>query len=243
MTGVTMNKNCKTKLPGRQGVTLVEVMISLLIFGIAMAIGYTFLNRTFVSLERQKQSLDTLHEARNFLMYIERDLREMVELVELDTVYKSSLFADDNALLHKMTILVPTRDGKNIQKITYTYDGPEKHLDSPGANKIVTRQVEGGPRKELITRQMQYLKVWGTDGTIFRNRYPDESVDNYRNYLTPHYYHPNNSAANGLRDIKKVKGVEIQLSMHEMYDTEKKPIKQRTFVTRIYSRILNAKYD
>lgn len=238
-----MNRKPKTGNSGRCGVTLVEVMISLLIFGIAMAIGYTFLNRTFVSLERQKQSLDTLHEARNFLMVIERDLREMIELVELDTIYKDSLFADDNALLYKMTILVPTRDGKNIQRVTYTYDGPERHVDSPGASKIVYRQVDGGPKKELITRQMQYLKVWGTDGTIFRNRYPDESVDNYRNYLTPHYYHPNNNAPNGLRDIKKVKGVEIQLSMHEMYDTERKPIKQRTFVTRIYSRILNAKYE
>lgn len=238
-----MNRQFKTANSGRFGVTLVEVMISLLIFGIAMAIGYTFLNRTFVSLERQKQSLDTLHEARNFLMVIERDLREMIELVELDTIYKDSLFADDNALLYKMTILVPTRDGKNVQRVTYTYDGPEKHVDSPGASKVVSRQVDGGPRRELITKQMQYLKVWGTDGTIFRNRYPDESVDNYRNYLTPHYYHPNNNATNGLRDIKKVKGVEIQLSMHEMYDTERKPIKQRTFVTRIYSRILNAKYE
>lgn len=238
-----MNRKIKSGISRRSGVTLVEVMISLLIFGIAMAIGYTFLNRTFVSLERQKQSLDTLHEARNFLMVIERDLREMIELVELDTIYKDSLFADDNALLYKMTILVPTRDGKNIQRVTYTYDGPEKHVDSPGASKVVSRQVDGGPRRELITKQMQYLKVWGTDGTIFRNRHPDESVDTYRNYLTPHYYHPNNNAPNGLRDIKKVKGVEIQLSMHEMYDTERKPIKQRTFVTRIYSRILNAKYE
>ncbi len=238
-----MNRQLNHRLNGRYGVTLVEVMISLLIFGIAMAIGYTFLNRTFVSLERQKQSLDTLHEARNFLMVVERDLREMIELVELDTIYKDSLFADDNALLYKMTILVPSRDGSSIQKVTYTYDGPEKHVDVQGGSKIISRQVDGGQRKELITKQMQYLKIWGTDGTIFRNRYPDESVDTYRNYLTPHYYHPNNSAPNGLRDLKKVKGIEIQLSMHEMYDTERKPIKQRTFVTRIYSRILNAKYE
>ena len=55
--------------------------------------------------------------------------------------------------------------------------------------------------------------------------------------------HPSNPDANGLRDLKKIKGVEVQLSMHEMYDTDKKPIKQRNFVTRIYSRILNAKFD
>lgn len=227
----------------RHGVTLAEVMISLLIFSIALSIGYTFLNRTFVSLERQRQSLDTLHEARNFLMLVERDLREMIEVVELDTIFKSSLFEDDNALLFKMTFTVPTRDGNAFERVTYSYEGPDKHADSPGAQKTVYRQVDGGIKKALITKQMQYLKIWGTDGTIFRNRYSDESMADYRNYLRPHYYHPTNSAAGGLKDLKKIKGIEVQLSMHEMYDTEKKPIKQRTFVTRIYSRILNAKYD
>ena len=227
----------------RRAFTLVEVMISLLIFGIVLAIGYTFLNRTFVSLERQKQSLDTLHEARNFLMVIERDLREMVEVVELDTIFKSSLFDEENALLFKMTIMVPTRTGNAIQKVTYSYEGPEKHLDSPNREKIVYRQVDGGVKRPLITKQMKYLKIWGTDGTIFRNRHTEESLADYRNYLTPHYYHPSNPSAKGLRDLAKIKGIEIQLSMHEMFDSDGKPIKQRTFVTRIYSRILNAKYE
>ncbi len=227
----------------RFGVTLVEVMISLLIFGIALAVGYTFLNRTFVSLERQRQSLDTLHEARNFLMLVERDLREMIEVVELDTIFKDSLFAEDNALLFKMTFTIPRRDGTGFERVTYSYEGPDKHVDSPGAQKIIYRQVDGGVKKALITKQMQYLKIWGTDGTIFRNRNPEESMNDYRNYLRPHYYHPTNNAPNGLKDLNKIKGVEVQLSMHEMYDSEKKPIKQRTFITRIYSRILNAKYD
>lgn len=227
----------------RRAVTLVEIMISLLIFGIVLAIGYTFLNRTFVSLERQRQSLDTLHEARNFLMVIERDLREMTEVVELDTIFKTSLFDDENALLYKLTIMVPARGGTASQRVTYSYEGPEKHLDSDKAQKIIYRQVEGGVKKALITRQMSYLKIWGTDGVIFRNRNPEESVSDYRNYLAPHYYHPSNPAANGLKDLAKVKGIEVQLSMHEMFDSEGRPIKQRTFVTRIYSRILNSKYD
>lgn len=228
----------------RRAVTLVEIMISFVIFGIVLVVGYTMLNRTFVSLERQRQSLDTLHEARNFLMVIERDLREMIEVVELDTIFKSSLFDEENALFYKLTIVVPTRDGNGFEKVTYTYDGPEKHRDgaTPQA-KTITRQVEGKPRRELITKQLNYLKVWGTDGTIFRNRHADESMEDYRNYLRPHYYHPSNPAANGLRDLKKIKGVEVQLSMHEMYDSERKPVKQRNFVTRIYSRILNSKFD
>jgi hypothetical protein len=217
-------------------------MISFVIFGIVLVIGYTMLNRTFVSLERQRQSLDTLHEARSFLMYAERDLREMTEIVQLDTIFKSSLFDEENALLYKISMIVPKRDGSGFEKVTYTYDGPEKHRDG-SQEKIITRQVEGGAKRELITKQMNYLKVWGTDGTIFRNRYPEESMEDYRNYLRPHYYHPSNPAAKGLRDLKNIKGVEIQLSMHEMYDTERKPIKQRNFVTRIYSRVLNAKFE
>ncbi|PKL45569.1 MAG: hypothetical protein CVV41_00805 [Candidatus Riflebacteria bacterium HGW-Riflebacteria-1] len=234
--------NSITAKNSKRAVTLVEMMISFMIFGIVLVLGYTMLNRTFVSLERQRQSLDTLHEARSFLMTIERDLREMTEVVELDTIFKSSLFDEENALLHKISMIIPKRDGSGFERVTYTYNGPEKHGDSTDA-KTVTRQVDGGTRRELITKQMNYLKVWGTDGTIFRNRYADESMEDYRNYLRPHYYHPSNPAANGLRDLKKVKGVEIQLSMHEMYDTDKKPIKQRNFVTRIYSRILNAKFD
>jgi len=183
-----------------------------------------------------------LHEARSFLMVIERDLREMTEIVQLDTIFKSSLFDEENALLYKISMVVPKRDGSGFERVTYTYDGPEKHRDG-SQEKIITRQVDGGPKRELITKQMNYLKVWGTDGTIFRNRYPEESMEDYRNYLRPHYYHPSNPAANGLRDLKKIRGVEIQLSMHEMYDTEKKPIKQRNFVTRIYSRVLNAKFE
>ncbi len=227
----------------RGAFTLVEVMMSILIFGIVLVLGYTLINRTFMSLERQRQSLDTLHEARNFLMVIERDLREMTEVVELDTIFKSSLFDEENALLFKLTIMVPPRGGTTPQKVTYTYEGPEKHLDSPTRDKIIYRQVEGGVKKALISKQMNYLKIWGTDGTIFRNRNPEESMADYRNYLTPHYYHPSNPSPKGLRDISKIKGIEVQLSMHEMFDSEGKPIKQRTFVTRIYSRILNAKYE
>lgn len=240
MRGDTMSRNFSKN---RHAFTLVEVMISLLIFGIVLAIGYTFLNRTFVSLERQRQSLDTLHEARNFLMVVERDLREMVEIVELDTIFKSSLFDEENALFFKMTIVVPSRGGNALQKITYSYEGPEKYDDSSSREKIIYRQVDGGVKKALITKQMDYLKIWGTDGTIFRNRHTDESLADYRNYLTPHYYHPSNPSASGLRDLAKIKGVEVQLSMHEMFDSDGKPIKQRTFVTRIYSRILNAKYE
>lgn len=231
-----------SKINKRRAVTLVEIMISFVIFGIVLVVGYTMLNRTFMSLERQRQSLDTLHEARSFLMTVERDLREMTEIVQLDTIFKSSLFDEENALLYKISMVVPKRDGSGFERVTYTYDGPEKHRDGT-QEKIITRQVEGGPKRELITKQMNYLKVWGTDGTIFRNRYSEESMEDYRNYLRPHYYHPSNPAANGLRDLQKIRGVEIQLSMHEMYDTEKKPIKQRNFVTRIYSRVLNAKFE
>jgi len=226
----------------RRAFTLVEVMISFMIFGIVLVLGYTMLNRTFMSMERQRQSLDTLHEARNFLMVIERDLREMTEVIELDTIFKSSLFDEENALLYKISMTIPKRDGSGFERVTYTYDGPDKHGEGSKI-KTITRQVDGGVKRQLITKQMNYLKVWGTDGTIFRNRYPEESMADYRNYLCPHYYHPSNPAPNGLRDLKKVKGVEVQLSMHEMFDSERKPIKQRNFVTRIYSRILNAKFD
>lgn len=225
------------------GFTLVEILISFLILGIVLAIGYTLLERTFVSLERQRQSLDTLHEARNFLMVIERDLREMTEVVELDTIFKSHLFDEENALLYKLVIEVPSRTGGGFQKVTYSYEGPEKHIDSPTRKKFVYRQVEGGEKKALVTNQLNYLKIWGTDGTIFRNRYPDESMTDYRNYLAPHYYHPSNPSPGGLNELSKIKGIEIQLSMHEMFDSENKPIKQRTFITRIYPRVLNAKFD
>ncbi|MFZ5949905.1 MAG: PulJ/GspJ family protein, partial [Candidatus Rifleibacteriota bacterium] len=97
-----MNFGKMKKTKPFSGFTLVEVMISFLILGIVLAIGYTFIDRTFVSLDRQKQSLDTLHEARNFLMVIERDLREMTKVVEIDTIFKSSLFDEENALLYKV---------------------------------------------------------------------------------------------------------------------------------------------
>ena len=227
----------------RKGFTLVEVLISFLILGIVLAIGYTFIDRTFVSLERQKQSLDTLHEARNFLMVIERDLREMTKVVEIDTIFKSSLFDEENALMYKVVLEIPDRKGSGFKNVTYSYEGPEKYHDSPNRNKVIYRQVDGEVKKALISKQLNYLKIWGTDGTIFRNRHVDESLIDYRNYLTPHYYHPANPAANGLRDIDKIRGIEVQLSMHELFDSANKPIKQRTFVTRIYPRILNAKFE
>lgn len=236
-------KKQSMKTKKQSGFTLVEVSISMLIIGIVMTIGYTFINRTFLSLERQKQSLDTLHEARTFLMVIERDLREMTQVLELDTIFKTSLFDEENALLFKLVIEVPARSGTGYQKVTYAYEGPDKHTDEKGRQKIVYRQVEGGVKKALITKQLNYLKIWGTDGTIFRNRHPGESLSDYRNFLAPHYYHPSNTASDGLRDISKIRGIEVQLSMHEMFDSEKKPIKQRTFITRIYPRILNAKFE
>jgi type II secretory pathway component PulJ len=226
----------------RTGVTLVEAIISLLILGIVLGVGYVMLNRTFLSLERQRQSLDTLHEARYFLALIERDLRQMTRLVALDTVFKDNLFHDHNALLHSMTLEVPTRDGKNLMTVTYTYEGPDNHADSATREKVVYRQEQGGVKRALVTNQLDYLKVWGTDGTIFRNRRADESLDSYRAFLRPHYYSPNSSGA-GLRDLANVRGIEVQLSMHEMFDSGKKPIKQRVFVTRIYPRVLNSKFE
>lgn len=227
----------------RKAVTLVEVMIAMLLFAIVLAIGYALINRTFTSLDRQRQSLDTLHEARDFLMVIERDLREMIEVEELDTLFKNDLFDEQNALMYKLVIVVPSRDGKSTQRVTYTYEGPEHHEENPNIQKVVYRQVEGGIKKALVTKQLSYLKIWGTDGIIFRNRNADESLDAYQKYLGPHYYHPSNKFENGLKSIEKIKGIEVQLCMHEMYDSEKKPIKQRTFVTRIYSRVLNSKYE
>ncbi len=227
----------------RTGYTLVEIMISFLILGIVLAIGYTFLDRTFVSLERQRQSLDTLHEARNFLMVIERDLREMTQVVEIDTTFKNSLFDEQNALMYKLVFEIPNRSGAGYRKVTYTYEGPDKHLDSKTQQKFIYRQVEGEVKKALISKQLNYLKIWGTDGTIFRNRHADESLVTYRDYLAPHYYHPSNPAPNGLKDLEKIRGIEIQLSMHELFDSANKPVKQRTFITRIYPRILNAKYE
>ncbi len=242
LKGKKMTSNLN-KSKNRKGFTLVEVMISLLIFGIVISIGYTFLDRTFVSLDRQKQSLDTLHEARNFLMLIERDLREMTRVVSIDTVFKDSLFSEENALLFNLVIEVPRKDGNGFKTITYSYEGPEKHADVKGKDKIIYRQEEGNAKKPIITKQLNYLKVWGTDGTIFRNRYPEETMTAYRNYLRPHYYHPSNGAPGGLKDINKIKGIEVQISMHELFDAQKKSIKQRTFTTRIYPRILNSKYE
>ena len=231
------------RINNRKAVTLVEVMIAMLLFAIVLAIGYAMLNRTFVSLERQKQSLDTLHEARNFLMIIERDLREMIEVEELDTVFKNDLFDEQNALMYKLVIVVPSKDGNSTRKVTYTYEGPELHVELPNTTKVIYRQVDGENKKAFITKQLNYLKIWGTDGTIFRNREADESLDHYQKYLGPHYYHPSNPYDNGLRSLDKIKGVEVQLCMHELLDSSKKPIKDRTFVTRIYSRVLNSKYE
>ena len=233
-----MNNNKK-----RLGITLVELMISLLILGILFAIGYTFMNRTFVSMKRQKQSLDTLHEARTFLMYIQRDLREMTKVITIDTIFKSTLFDKQNALLYKLVIEIPKKEGSGFDTVTYSYEGPPKYVDDASKKKIIYRQVNGKIKKALITKQLNYLKVWGTDGTIFRNRYAKESLSHYQKYLAPHYYHPSNPAPGGLRDINKIRGIEVQLSMHEMVDEKGKAIKDRTFITRIYPRILNSKYE
>ncbi|NLI76034.1 MAG: hypothetical protein GX442_06270 [Candidatus Riflebacteria bacterium] len=227
----------------RVAATLVEVIMSVLIFSILLGIGYTFLSRTFTSMERQRQSLDTMHESRNFLMLIERDLREMTRLVSLDTIFKDHLFVEENALFYSMELEVPLRKGDGYTTVTYTYEGPTGYQDSPTREKIIYRQEKGGVKKALITKQMNYLKIWGTDGTIFRNRGVNESLADYRTYLGPHYYHPSNPFPNGLNDLAKVRGIEVQLCMHEMFDAAGKPIKDRTFVTRIYSRVLNAKYE
>jgi len=236
-----MNSSVFMKRSARRAVTLVEVMISLLLFGIVLVTGYLFLNRTFVSLERQRQSLDTLHEAREFLMLIERDLREMTKLVSLDTVFRDTLFAEDNALFFSMTLEVPRRVGSGTTTVTWSYEGPNQYKDLPGAEKIIYRQEKGMIKRAIVTKQLDYLKVWGTDGVIFRNRQEGESLSSYQQYLGPHYYHPTH--AGGLSDLSKVRGVEVQLSMNELFDAKGVPVKTRVFVTRIYSRVLNAKFE
>ena len=227
----------------KKAFTMVEMMISLAIFAAVLVIGYTMLNRTFLSMERQRQSLDTLHEARSFLMYIERDIREMVEVEELDTVFASNLFDERYALFYKLTMLVPNKEGTGNKRVTYTFEGPQNYAEINGQTKAVYRQEEGGIKKALITKQLDYLKVWGTDGTIFRSRDLKETESSYVAYLTKHYYNPSNPVSGGLRKLEDIRGIEVQLSMHEMLDKSGKPIKQRKFITRIYPRVLNAKYE
>ncbi len=227
----------------RRGFTLVESLISLAIFSVIMYIGYMMLNRTNLSLARQQQSLETLHDARNFLMYIERDMREMIQVKELDTVFTSNLFDERYALFFKLSMIVPNKDGNGTQKVTYRFEGPQNYEDIPGKPKKIYREVENGPKQVLISKQLDYLKIWGTDGTIFRSREEKETETSYVSYLTKHYYNPSNPTSKGLRKLEDVKGLEVQLSMHEMLDKNGKPIKQRKFITRIYPRILNAKYE
>jgi len=226
----------------RKAVTLVEVMISLLILGIVMATGYLFINRTFLSLERQRQSMDTLHEARDFLALIERDLRQMTRIINLDTAFRNSLFDEENALLYSLVLEIPDAKGTGYTTVTYTYEGTKGYKENDkNTKKIIYRQEKENIKKPIITSQLKYLKVWGTDGTIFRNRNADESLETYRNYLAPHYYFPGNPT--GLKTYAGIRGVEVQLCMNEMFDSTGQPIKERTFVTRIYSRVLNSKYE
>ncbi|MBF0545451.1 MAG: hypothetical protein HQM08_13505 [Candidatus Riflebacteria bacterium] len=234
------NRSCN-----RVAFTLVEVLISLLLAGIIIIVSYMLIQRTFQSLERQKQSLDTLHEARYFLALIERDLREMTKLKVLDTVFKQNLFDKESGLFFSMELEVPDRSGKGEEFTTviYSYEGPRDYQETKGMSKIIYRQEKGQAKRALITKQMNFLKVWGTDGVIFRNREENESVDVYRNYLRPHYYHPTNDAPKGLNDLSKVRGIEVQLDMIEMLDSSGKPIKNRTFTTRIYPRVLSLKND
>ncbi|MBF0500787.1 MAG: prepilin-type N-terminal cleavage/methylation domain-containing protein [Candidatus Riflebacteria bacterium] len=238
----SLRKNSYESCKGRRAFTLVEVLISLLIFGIVLSMGYVLLQRTFLGLDRQKQSLDTLHEARYFLAMIERDLREMTRMISLDTVFTDNLFGADNAYFYAMELEIPSRNGKGLTTVMYTYEGPRNYEDKPGTEKFIYRQEKGQMKQALITSQLKDLKIWGTDGTIFRNRGADEDLTAYRNYLRPHYYTPSNSAG-GLSDLAKVKGVEVQINLNEMFDKDGKVIKTRTFVTRIYSRILNSKFD
>jgi prepilin-type N-terminal cleavage/methylation domain-containing protein len=226
----------------RKAFTLVETMIALAVFSTVLYIGYTLMNRTFLGMDRQKQSLESLHEARSFLMNIEKDLREALEVIELNCVYTGYLFDERYALLNKLTLLVPARTGNGTQRVTYTYEGPLEHRET-GQKKTIYREVEGGTKKALITKQMDYLKVWGTDGVIFRSRDASEPEASYVSYLTQHYYHPSNPVTKGLRNLRDIKGIELQLSMHELMDKANKPIKQRKFITRVYPRMLNAKYD
>jgi prepilin-type N-terminal cleavage/methylation domain-containing protein len=239
----TQTPNKQTPNGPRRGFTLVEVMISLLIFGIVLGVGYMFMQRTFSNMDRQKQSLDTLHEARLFLALIEKDLRQMTRLVSLDTTFKSTLFDEENARFYNMVLEIPNRAGDGITTVTYSYEGPPNYHELPNTSRVVYRQEEGRIKQALLTKQLKFLKIWGTDGAIFRNRGADENMGAYQSYLMPHYYHPTNPAANGLKDLAKVKGVEVQLCMNELFDTAGKPIKTRTFVTRIYSRVLNGKYE
>ncbi len=239
------NRAGTSRLSGfsRAGVTLVEMLIAFLILGIVLGLGYIFLNRTFISMDRQRQSLDTLHEARDFLGNVERDLREMTRLVALDTVFKSNLYDEENALFFSMVLEVPDRQAGALTTVTYSYEGPSDYKDKPNSQKIIYRQEKGKVKKALISKQLNYIKIWGTDGTIFRNREVGEAIDTYRDYLAPHYYNPTNPFANGLKDLARVKGVQVRLCMHEMLDNKGESIKIRTFDTRIYSRVLNSKYE
>lgn len=106
----------KLKINLKKAFTLVEMMIALAIFSIVLFVGYTMLNRTFLSMERQRQSLDTLHEARSFLMNIERDIREMVEVVELDTIFQNTYLTKDMLYCTRLQCWYPQETEKHCEK-------------------------------------------------------------------------------------------------------------------------------
>ncbi len=228
----------------RTAFTLVEVIVAMTILMACLGFGYLLMNRTFQGLDRHKQQLDTQHEARYFLALVERDLREMLHLVKLETAFPSE-FSDPKAGLFKsMTLEIPDREANSgSTEVTYSYEGPSEYQDVKGQDKIIYRQEKGRVKKAIINKNLVSMRVFGTDGTIFRPKGPTENELQYMNYLQPHFYNPSNTAANGLRVLSEVKGIEIRFEMIETTSADGKEKKIRPFITRIYSRILNAKYE
>lgn len=119
-----MSNRCRnTNFPNRLGMTLVEMMVSLSIFGVIMAVVFGFMTSTSKSYERSREKIHFQQSVRAVISLLTREIRSTG--CDPGNAGFDAFFTADDGVLRCRADLNDDQDIDDLnpdEDVTYTYD-------------------------------------------------------------------------------------------------------------------------
>lgn len=110
-----MREHPRTKTK-QQGMTLVEVMVTIAVLSMVMASALTLYSRMFKNIQQRDSVVTMLYDSDHIMTYIGHDIRNADELLDAYPVEASQ------TLITAMKFATPTGEGQEEQVVAYTLD-------------------------------------------------------------------------------------------------------------------------
>ena len=139
-----MSNRFKQLRPDRRGLTLVEMMVSLTIFGIVLGVAFSFMSSSRQSYDKTRDQAQFQQSMRAVMSLVSREIRS-IGCDPNDVGFDSFAMADDDMFQCRMDLNgdADFTDMDPDESVTYRYDPGQSALirNGGGADQVILRNV------------------------------------------------------------------------------------------------------